>query len=349
MEAREPSLLPSAAQTVDAAPEEPTFIHTEGVVRVSKRPDGRRHVSVHPRPGLSMRHRSWTTSYPLPLIRELYAAKGLYVCDEIMREEDPRYIESWIRHEMLSYLDAAEFVGKRILDFGCGSGASTLVLEKLLPKCEIVAVELEPKLLRVAQLRAAHLGRVGPRFMLSPAPDELPVDVGMFDFVVFSAVFEHLLPRERPILLPRVWHHLKPGGILFLNQTPYRYSPIEVHTTHLPLVNYLPDEMAFRFARRFSKRLTGDPDWETLLRRGIRGATVGEILDILAKHGKPELLEPLPRVGDRIDLWYAKLSPRMRWFKKSLWLAMKTMKKLTGIELVPTLSLAIRKACGPIG
>jgi SAM-dependent methyltransferase len=334
--------LPSS---FDEAPaDEETLVHADGVVRIRKLPDGRRHIAVQTRPGLSIPHNSWTTSYPLPLIREIYAAKGMHVCDEIMREEDPRLVENSIRHEVLGYIDAAAFAGKRVLDFGCGSGASTLVLAKLLPECEIVGIELEPKLLRIAQLRAAHFGRHEVRFMLSPSADALPGGVGQFDFVIFSAVFEHLLPRERPILLSLVWDCLKPGGVLFLNQTPYRYSPIEMHTTGLPLINYLPDQLALRAARRFSKRLTGDPDWETLLRRGIRGGTVKEILQILAQHGRPELLEPRARIGDRVDLWYVKLSPRMRWLKRSIWLSLKALKKATGVELVPALALAIRKA-----
>jgi ubiquinone/menaquinone biosynthesis C-methylase UbiE len=330
---------PSTAVSV----QEETLVHANGVLRIRTLPDGRHHVSVQTRPGLSIPHNSWTTSYPLALIREIYAAKGMHVCDEIMREEDPRQVENWIRHEVLGYVDAAAFAGRRVLDFGCGSGASTLVLAKLLPPCEIVGIELEPKLLRIAQLRAAHFGRHDVHFMLSPSGDALPSGIGSFDFVIFSAVFEHLLPRERATLLPTVWEHLKPGGILFLNQTPYRYSPIEMHTTGLPLINYLPDQLTLRVARRFSKRLTGDPDWETLLRRGIRGGTVKEIVGILAGRGRPVLLEPLGRIGDRIDLWYVKLSPRMRWLKKSIWMSLKAIKKVTGVELVPSLALAIRK------
>ena len=334
--------FPSPSSEVSS--EEETLVHANGVVRIRNLPDGRRHIAVQTRPGLSIPHNSWTTSYPLPLIREIFAAKGMHVCDEIMREEDPRLVENWIRHEVLGYVDAAAFAGKRVLDFGCGSGASSLVLAKLLPQCEIVGVELEPKLLRIAQLRAAHFGRTDVRFFLSPSADALPSDIGLFDYVIFSAVFEHLLPRERPILLPMVLERLKPGGVLFLNQTPYRYSPIEMHTTNLPFINYLPDRLALRAARRFSKRLTGDPDWETLLRRGIRGGTVKEILEILARHGRPVLLEPLERIGDRIDLWYVKLSPRMRWLKRGIWISLKAIKKAARVELVPSLALAIRKA-----
>ena len=316
---------------------------TDGLVRVMSLPDGRRRIAVEPKPGIPLTRRIWETSYPLALIRDIQAAKGLYVCDEIMREEDPRYVEHYLRHEVFGYVDAADFAGRRILDFGCGSGASTVVLTRILPPSEIVGIELEEKLLKIARLRAEHFGARGVRFLQSPSPDAFPDGLGRFDFVLFSAVFEHLLPGERRALLPLVWSHMKPGGVLFLNQTPHRYAPVEMHTTGLPLINYLPDGLALRMARRFSRRVGLEDDWETLLRAGIRGGTVQEILGILSTCGSPVLLKPRKHVGDRIDLWYGKLSSRYSTLKRSIWASLKLLKAATGVELTPELSLAIRK------
>jgi 2-polyprenyl-3-methyl-5-hydroxy-6-metoxy-1,4-benzoquinol methylase len=314
-----------------------------GVVQVTALPDGKRRISVEPKPGLTVARRSWDTSYPLVLVQAIHAIKGVYVCDEIMREEDPRYVEHCLRHEALGYLDAADFAGRRVLDFGCGAGASTMVLARLLPPCEIVGVELQQTLLWIARLRAEHFHRTGVRFLRSPAGDVFPEGLGLFDYILFSAVYEHLLPSERRMLLPLIWSHLAPGGVLFLNQTPHRYSPLEVHTTGLPLINYLSDGLALRTARRWSTRVNSDDDWEALLRAGIRGATVREVLRILAACGSPVLLEPKQNVGDQIDLWYGKLSRRHAWLKRSVWLALKALKATTGVVLTPELSLAIRK------
>jgi hypothetical protein len=160
---------------------------------------------------------------------------------------------------------------------------------------------------------------------------------------VLSAVFEHLLPRERDVLLPRIWSHLKPNGILFVNQTPHRWSPVEMHTTGLPLINYLPDALALRTACRFSGRINRDDDWESLLRAGIRGATIREILGIVTRCGSATLLEPKRSVGDQIDLWYGKLSRHRAWLKKAIWASLKVLKPLAGVSLIPELILAIRK------
>lgn len=315
-----------------------------GRVRVEPLPAGRWSISVHPKPGLRVPATRWVSGYPLELIREIHAAKGLYVCDEIMREEDPRYVEHYLRHEVLGYVPPAAFRGKRILDFGCGSGASSVVLTRLLPECEIVGVELEERLLRIARLRAEWFGLRRARFLRSPSGDTLPEGLGSFDFVLFSAVFEHLLPSERRKLLPLVWSRLNPGGILFLNQTPHRYFPVETHTTEgMPLINYLPDRLTLRIVRHFSRRYSGQVSWERLLRDGIRGGTVAEILGILRQDGRPVLLEPRAEVGDRIDLWYGSLSARHRWLKRAIRAGLKLIKLTSGSVITPSLALALRR------
>ncbi len=308
-------------------------------LRLEPLEDGRHRIFVQPEASCPGASDTWTTAYPPELIYEIHAAKGPYVCDEIMREEDPRYVEHAIRHEVLGYVEPAAFAGKRVLDFGCGAGASTLVMSRLLPACDLVGVELQERLVHLARLRAEHLGRPHLRFFVSPSGDAIPQGIGKFDFIVLSAVYEHLLPHERPQLLPRLWRRLKPGGVLFVNQTPHRYSPIEIHTTGLPLINYFPDTLAFRAAKRFSKRLQGNEAWPDLLRAGIRGATIREVLGVLGAGA--ELMRP--RRGDLIDLWHGKLSARYATVKKVIWASLKLLKPVGGVHLVPELTLAIRK------
>ena len=318
------------------------FPGVRGSLRVEPLEDGRHHLSVWPERGHTVSHREWVTSYPLPLVLDIHATKDLNVCDEIMREESPRYVERRLRHAVLEYVDAKSFAGKRVLDFGCGSGASLLVLSRILPRCELVGVEIDRRLIELARRRAQHFGIDSVQVLQSPSPETLPPALGQFDFIMFSAVFEHLRPHERRELLPLVWRHLRPGGVLFLNQTPHRYWPVETHTTGgLPFINYLPDRVALAYARRFAKRIAPTETWSSLLRRGIRGGTVGEIMGILGGCARAELLPP--RVGDRIDLWHRTLSRRHAVLKKAVRTALKLNRVVTGLEIVPTLALAIRK------
>ena len=111
----------------------------------------------------------------------------------------------------------------------------------------------------------------------------MPDGIGNFDFVILSAVYEHLLPTERNMIVPLIYSLIKPEGILFSNQTPFRYFFIETHTTSLPFINYLPDRLTHFIARSFCNRVNKNETWETLLRRGIRGGTVKEIKSIIKR------------------------------------------------------------------
>lgn len=325
-----------------------TLRHRDGTVEIEEIGGGRRRVTARPAdPALFVPVARCETSYPPPLIEALLGIKSVsYLCDEILREEDPDYVERHIRCEVLSYVPPEEIAGKRALDFGCGAGASTAVLARLVPGVEIVGVDIEERLLCAARLRAEHRRLERVAFVHSADPMAVPDGIGDFDVILLSAVYEHLLPAERPVLLPRLWNRLRLGGVLFVNQTPYRFSPIETHTTRLPLLNYLPSAAALRYARRCSPRVRREDTWEDLLRAGIRGGTVGEIMRLLRRAGgKPRLLEPnAPGIRDRIDIWRAvSTSRRSPAALDALARAMKLWRAVTGTVVTPSLALAIRK------
>jgi SAM-dependent methyltransferase len=324
--------------------------HPDGFVRIERMDAGRKYkLSVEPKDGLFVPFRTWETAYPLDLIEHILRVKGpAYLCDEIRRDEDPLYVQHCFKWDILSYVSEDAFAGRRVLDFGSGSGASSMVLARLLPStAELVGVDLAPGHVELARHRARVCGvedRV--RFRLSADASTLPADIGQFDYIVFSGVYEHLVPDERRSLLPLLWLHLRPSGVIFLDQTPYRWFPIEMHTTGLPLINYLPDRLALACARRFSKRVRSDVSWPELMRRGIRGGTTREILGILNRDGRhAKLLKP-SRLGvqDEIDLWYqwsrTRRKPRT---KKVLMWGFRAIKAMTGLSMIPTLSLAIEK------
>jgi SAM-dependent methyltransferase len=284
------------------------------------------------------------TAYSPALIASVLDVKGpAWLCEEIRRDEDPTYVRHFLAESILSYV-APESVSGRVLELGSGAGASAVNLRRLLPDLEIVGVELLADHVLLARERVAFYGMDGLEFVHNPDGSRLPEGLGEFDYVILSAVFEHLLPAERDSLMPQVWSRLKPGGILFINQLPHRFSPLETHTTGLPLINYLPDRLAHWAARRFSSWVDPDQSWESLLRAGIRGGTVREILRDLGQDGA-EILEPALRgKSDRIDLWFA-LSGQARWpvAKRLARGVMKGLKRTTRITFVPEISLAIRK------
>lgn len=324
--------------------------HPKALVNIDELQNGKRQVAVSlSNSSKFIPYPSCETKYPVELIELILSVKGPeWLCGEIIRDEEPTYVRNILEKAILGYVDENQFANKRILDFGCGGGASTTILSSLFPKAEIIGIDLFDDLLSIAKARAQYYGFQNVTFIQSPGGEDLPKDIGTFDFVVLSGVYEHMLPAERKQLLPRIWSIINPDGILFIDQTPYRFFPIESHTTGLPFINYLPDGMALAVSRQFSSRIGKNASWETLLRDGIRGGTVSEITNILRECGKPVVLEP-NRLGfsDRIDLWsqtYGSMkNSKYSSLKQPVKFILKIVKLLTGIVAVPYLSLAIKK------
>ena len=324
--------------------------HPEGTVHIEDLANGRKRVTVEcfdSRAYIPLQ--SCETSYSQELIELTLKVHGLaWLCDAIARDEDPVVAKAELEANLFEFFDEKVFAGKRLLDFGCGSGASTMCLAGLLPQTEIIGVELAGQLIELAHTRARFHGFNNVQFQISPAGKQLPANLGEFDFCMMSAVYEHLLPEERTAILPQIWSLLKPGGVLFINQTPHRYFPIEMHSTGLPLINYLPESLAFFLARRMSRmKPMRNDSREDLLRGGIRGATEFEIMKLLKSVGKhrPILLEPHHGGHrDRIDLWHARLAThRLRTVKLLLKHVLKIMKAVSGHVLIPYLTIAIQK------
>lgn len=293
---------------------------------------------------------SRVTSYPVSLIQMLLDVKGpKWLCDEIARDEEKSYVQKYIAKSTFSYVDDNVFLRKDILDFGCGSGSSTMVLARLFPNARITGIDFVEKFLNVARSRAEFYNYKNVEFFCSPEPGTLPQGIRKkkYDFIFLSAVFEHLLPQERKNIMPMIWAYLKPGGILFLNETPYRYFPVESHTTGgLPLINYFPDWLTLYMSRYLSKTVPRNTTWPDLLRMGIRGGTAGEIVATLSNEKeKPHVLNPY-RLGikDQSDIWYKVAAERtLSPLKKLIITVLFFCKKITFAKLTPYLSLAIQK------
>ncbi len=137
-----------------------TLQHQDGIVTLTPLEEGRLHIKVQMADeGAFVRWEEWETSYSAELVAEVLKAKGpAWFCDELKRDEDPGYVENDIRHDVLGFVDPEEFTGKRVLDFGCGCGASTVVISRVLPGAEITGIELDAQSLAIAKMRLDHHG-----------------------------------------------------------------------------------------------------------------------------------------------------------------------------------------------
>jgi SAM-dependent methyltransferase len=217
-------------------------------------------------------HYSWET------LEALLAAKGeMWLRDEIARAEEPSYIEEPLRRQFERFVPVA---GQRVLDFGCGCGASTLCLARL-GAVSVIGVEPNDTFADAARLRVQDSG-LGDRVSIRHVTETraLPFEAGSFDAVVMNAVLEHIPPAARREHLREIWRVITPSGHLFIGETPNRLWPQDFHTTGLWLVPYMPLRLARRYAI-MRKRVPPDTTLDWLLSEGIRGGSYWEVMAAL--------------------------------------------------------------------
>lgn len=317
---------------------------TSGRTRITLRPTRKSALRFIPR-------RSCETSHPdeVPLFLE-HGVSFHWLCDAISRIEDPNYVRSAIQRQLSAFVLPHEFVGARVLDFGSGMGGSTLGMAELLPNSQIVGIELDANLVSLGRDLAVNRHLSNVEFKVSPAADVLPRTMRSFDFIMLSAVFEHLLPDERRLLMPQLWDLLKPRGVLFVNQTPHRWFPCDTHSTGLWGINYLPDKLAHRYARRFGSmnlNINRSLDWNVHLRGGLRGGSERELIRLLTAGGRPAalILQPIAHgLRDRADYWLSSTSPRYRSLKRAIALMFRITDYLFATVPAVNLDVAVRKA-----
>ncbi len=229
-------------------------------------------------------------------LEALLAVKGeMWLRDEIARGEEPGYIEAPLRRQFERFVPVA---GLRVLDFGCGCAGSTLCLARL-GAMTVVGVEPRADFAEAARLRVRDSGLAG-QVAIHHLPDtrKLPFPEGAFDAVVMNAVLEHIPPAARREHLAEVWRVVRPGGHLFIGETPNRLWPQDFHTTGLWLVPYMPLGLAQRYAIARGKA-PADASLEWLLSEGIRGATYWEVMAALG----PGVRCLNRAIGDDVD-WF---------------------------------------------
>lgn len=100
--------------------------------------------------------------------------------------------------------------GQRVLDFGCGTGTLTLMIEASEPGAEIVGVDVDEKALDIAR---AKLGANRSKIHLYQAsPGPLPFPDCSFDRVLSCLVFHHLRRNEKLAALSECHRVLRPDG-----------------------------------------------------------------------------------------------------------------------------------------
>lgn len=240
---------------------------------------------------------SFETFYSRQLVEMLLAVKGKeWLKDEIDRSEDPGYLQMNFKMWLGRFFDLTD---QYVLDFGCGCGASSIVLARL--GAYVVGVDPSLASLYAAHQRVRECGLLD-RVMFFHVRDtaRLPFVSGSFSSVVCYHVLEHVAPSDRPRYLREMWRMLRRKGYLFV-AAPNRLWPVEFHTTGLWWVPYMPLHWAIRYSK-CRGRIASDTTSEELLARGMRGVSYWEIVNAIKDAHAVELNRD---VGDDLDSYFA--------------------------------------------
>jgi len=146
----------------------------------------------------------------------------------------------------------APFTGGTLLDFGCGTGAQSLLLAPDFDRA--LGLDIEQAPLKTFCIEA---GRRGLRERVVPIQYDgelIPIADGTVDYAVSFEVLEHVRHEQNALLeLHRV---IKPGGTLVMS-VPNRWWIFETHGANLPLLpwnrvpffSWLPKPIHDRYAR----------------------------------------------------------------------------------------------------
>lgn len=123
-------------------------------------------------------------------------------------------------HYLIKELERIEYKNKKILDIGCGSGATTFYLARKALK--VYGIDISKRAVELCQQSRTSLGLEGKViFRIMNFPQKTPRD--KFDIIICSEVLEHL---ENDILaLKQIKKILKPKGIVIIS-VPSKNAPL---------------------------------------------------------------------------------------------------------------------------
>ena len=119
-----------------------------------------------------------------------------------------------------AYHELGDVRGKTILDFGCGSGANTVLLANR--GAHVIAFDISESLLRLAERRLAVNGVAGGAGFIAASAHDLPLPSESIDVVFGIAILHHL---DLALVSREVHRVLRPGGRAIF-QEPVRNSAV---------------------------------------------------------------------------------------------------------------------------
>lgn len=146
-------------------------------------------------------------------ISDFHGIKNGYLSVDAALTYDPitQYVlppgETWVRESLVKAIKGEP---RRILDLGCGTGTTTLMLKRRFPEAEVIGLDLSPHMLVMADYKAqaAHVD-VSFRHGNAMATGLPPAS---FDVVCATLLFHETPPAVAKTILSEAFRLMAPGG-----------------------------------------------------------------------------------------------------------------------------------------
>ena len=121
---------------------------------------------------------------------------------------------------------------QKILDLGCGTGSTTILLQQTFPHAKVTGLDLSPYMLAIADRKAKQAG-LNIRWLHNLA-EATELNDAQFDLITASLLFHETPPQISQAILRESSRLLKPGGeILILdgNQKTIQFAGLGRRTS----------------------------------------------------------------------------------------------------------------------
>lgn len=182
-------------------------------------------------------------------ILNLHAQQG-FNGEEIERRSSERLERD--RARIIPWLNRTRSLqGAKIIEVGSGRGASTVAMAE--QGAVVRGIDVDEDLVAVGRRRCDAHGIKADLSVANASDLSVAGSAGSCDWLIFWAALEHMTLDERLSALSSGWELLAPGGLMTVIETPNRLWYHDSHTSKLPYYMWLPDDLAFRYAK-FSPR-----------------------------------------------------------------------------------------------
>ncbi len=214
--------------------------------------------------------------YPDYYRKNFHGIKGGYLTTAAAVTYDPitQYVlppyEPWVRQQLLGEIRSQP---KQILDLGCGTGSTTLLLKQAFPSAQVTGFDLSPYMLAIAadKARTAALD-IGWQHGTATTTGLAPAS---FDLITACLLFHETPPEITQAILAECHRLLAPGGQLSIldgNQRSIRNLDWLNHVFEEPYIQaYAAGNLdAWMGKAGFEHVRTKDVFWLNQVTTGIR-------------------------------------------------------------------------------